>query len=73
MSMRELVEKDCEFYLHHRLAEDKDGLEFTLDLDLGFWNADTDADLTEESCTQLIKKLTDDELFELLVYSYSTR
>jgi hypothetical protein len=71
--MRELIERDVFSYMELQLDENKEQLEFALDCDLGYWNADEGPKLTKKFCKKLVKELTDDELFELLIYSYTVK
>ena len=66
--MRELVENSVIQTLDEMAAEDIELVEATMDLDMGFWNAVEDPPMTKEVYTDIVKKLSDNELLEL--YSY---
>ena len=47
---------------------EEDLVERMLDLDLGFWNLDTDGKLTIENATDMFNSCTDEELLEAYEY-----
>lgn len=66
--MRKLVETKVLAILNDMAENDMESVEFAMDMDLGFWNADTDPVMTKEVYEKIVAELEDEELLQLYEY-----
>lgn len=69
--MRTLVEQRVLEVLDEMAADSMEIVEATLDMDMGYWNADDGPAMTKEVYTQIVKDCDNEELLELYDFLFS--